>query len=173
MGKALSGGVLPVSAVLANDEVMMTIKPGQHGSTFGGNPLSCAVAMAALEVVQKENLTENAYNMGKILREKLENFESPMISTVRGKGLLNAIVIEPRNGKVRCKNRRQSWATGGRQERSTQHRLDNCAPHALLFPSPHPDRLGRLHEAARQRPPGQAHAQRHYPLCPPAGHQPR
>jgi ornithine--oxo-acid transaminase len=109
LGKALSGGVLPVSAVLANDEVMMTIKPGQHGSTFGGNPLSCAVAIAALEVVQKEKLTENAFNMGEILREKLRNFDSPMVSTVRGKGLLNAIVIQPRNGKVREQHRGPSF----------------------------------------------------------------
>jgi ornithine--oxo-acid transaminase len=95
LGKALSGGVFPVSAVLANNEVMMCIKPGEHGSTFGGNPLACAVAQAALEVVIDENLAENAYNLGEYFREELNKFikDSPIIKLVRGKGLLNAIVI--------------------------------------------------------------------------------
>ncbi|MCX8149728.1 ornithine--oxo-acid transaminase [Thermaurantimonas aggregans] len=96
LGKALSGGVMPVSAVLADDEVMLTIRPGQHGSTFGGNPLACAVAMAALNVVIEENLPENAYRMGLIFREemqKIQNLRPDLISTVRGKGLLNAVVI--------------------------------------------------------------------------------
>lgn len=95
LGKALSGGVFPVSAVLANDEVMMCIKPGEHGSTFGGNPLACAVAQAALEVIIEENLAENAYNLGEYFREELNKFikDSPIVKLVRGKGLLNAIVI--------------------------------------------------------------------------------
>ena len=95
LGKALSGGVFPVSAVLANNEVMMCIKPGEHGSTFGGNPLACAVAQAALEVIIEENLAENAYNLGEYFREELNKFikDSPLIKLVRGKGLLNAIVI--------------------------------------------------------------------------------
>ena len=95
LGKALSGGVFPVSAVLANDEVMMCIKPGEHGSTFGGNPLACAVAKAALEVVIEEDLAENAYNLGEYFREELNKFikDSPIVKLVRGKGLLNAIVI--------------------------------------------------------------------------------
>ncbi|CAI8161432.1 MAG: Ornithine aminotransferase 2 [Crocinitomicaceae bacterium] len=95
LGKALSGGVFPVSAVLANNEVMMCIKPGEHGSTFGGNPLACAVAKAALEVIIEENLAENAYNLGEYFREELNKFikDSPIVKLVRGKGLLNAIVI--------------------------------------------------------------------------------
>jgi ornithine--oxo-acid transaminase len=95
LGKALSGGVFPVSAVLANNEVMMCIKPGEHGSTFGGNPLACAVAQAALEVVIDENLAENAYNLGEYFRNELNKFikDFPIVKLVRGKGLLNAIVI--------------------------------------------------------------------------------
>ena len=97
LGKALSGGVLPVSAVLCDDEVMMTIKPGEHGSTYGGNPLACAVAMTALQVLKDENLAANAEAMGNLLRSELENLNSPFISVVRGKGLLNAIVIKHSN----------------------------------------------------------------------------
>ena len=99
LGKALSGGVFPVSAVLADDSIMMCIKPGEHGSTYGGNPLANKVVMAALEVVKDENLCENAYKLGKILRKELRKIETDMITTVRGKGLLNAIVIKPKNGK--------------------------------------------------------------------------
>ena len=96
LGKALSGGVLPVSAVLADDDVMMCIKPGEHGSTFGGNPLSCAVAKTALEVVEEENLAENAAKMGEAFRGKMQKFidSSNLAQIVRGKGLLNAIVID-------------------------------------------------------------------------------
>jgi len=99
LGKALSGGVFPVSAVLANDDVMMCIKPGEHGSTFGGNPLACKVAIAALDVVKEENLSENADKLGKIFRSELNKINSDMITVVRGKGLLNAVVIKPKNGK--------------------------------------------------------------------------
>jgi ornithine--oxo-acid transaminase len=95
LGKALGGGVLPVSCVLGNDEVMLTLKPGQHGSTFGGNPLACAVAMASLKVVQDEQLVENATNMGEIFRSNLKKMNFPIFETVRGKGLLNAVVIKP------------------------------------------------------------------------------
>ena len=95
LGKALSGGVLPVSAVLADDEIMMCIKPGEHGSTYGGNPLACAVAKTALEVVKEENMEKNALEMGIKFRDNLEKFqsESKLVKKVRGKGLLNAIVI--------------------------------------------------------------------------------
>lgn len=93
LGKALSGGVLPVSAVLADDEIMLLIKPGQHGSTYGGNPLACRVATAALEVLREERMTENAMARGEQLREGLRAMNHPLIKTVRGKGLLNAIVI--------------------------------------------------------------------------------
>lgn len=95
LGKALSGGVLPVSGVLANDEVMLTLKPGQHGSTYGGNPLACKVAMASLEVLLEENLAENSEKMGQLLRGELRQLPESVIKLVRGKGLLNAIVINP------------------------------------------------------------------------------
>lgn len=97
LGKALSGGVMPVSAVLANDEVMLTIKPGEHGSTFGGNPLACAVAIASLEVLIEENLADNAHRMGIIFRMRMEEImeKTGRVRAVRGKGLLNAIEIEP------------------------------------------------------------------------------
>lgn len=97
LGKALSGGTMPVSAVLCDDEIMMNIKPGEHGSTYGGNPLACAVAMAALQVLKDEKMTENAEVMGNLLREELAKLNSPFIKTIRGKGLLNAIVIEHKN----------------------------------------------------------------------------
>lgn len=95
LGKALSGGVLPVSAVLASHEVMLTIRPGEHGSTFGGNPLACRVAMAALEVVQNENLSENAEKMGVLFRKRMAEMiaKTDLVTLVRGKGLLNAIVV--------------------------------------------------------------------------------
>lgn len=99
LGKALSGGVMPVSAVLADDYIMMTIKPGEHGSTFGGNPLAGKVAVAALEVIREEKLAEKAERLGKIFREEMSSVKSEMIELVRGKGLLNAIVIRPKNGK--------------------------------------------------------------------------
>ena len=97
LGKALSGGVLPVSAVLADDEIMMNIKPGEHGSTYGGNPLACAVAITALTVLKEEKMAENAELMGNLLREELAKLQSPFITTIRGKGLLNAIVIKHTN----------------------------------------------------------------------------
>ncbi|HNL65768.1 MAG TPA: ornithine--oxo-acid transaminase [Ferruginibacter sp.] len=97
LGKALSGGILPVSAVLSDDAVMMTIKPGEHGSTYGGNPLACAVAMTALQVLKDENMAAQADAMGELLRSELRKLNSPFIETVRGKGLLNAIVIKHPN----------------------------------------------------------------------------
>ena len=100
LGKALSGGVTPVSAVLANDEIMLTIAPGEHGSTYGGNPLAAAVGIAALEVVRDEYLSENAYAMGELFRSEMEKIDNPMVKQVRGKGLLNAVVTEPHDGKV-------------------------------------------------------------------------
>jgi len=99
LGKALSGGVLPISAVLADDHIMLTIHPGEHGSTFGGNPVAARVAIAALEVVRDEKLAENAQKMGEIFRSEVSAINSPFIELVRGKGLLNAIVIKPHNGK--------------------------------------------------------------------------
>lgn len=97
LGKALSGGTLPVSAVLSDDTIMMTIKPGEHGSTYGGNPLACAVAMTALRVLKEEDMASNAEVMGELLRRELQKLNSPFIETIRGKGLLNAIVIKHSN----------------------------------------------------------------------------
>lgn len=99
LGKALSGGTMPVSAVLADDEIMLTIKPGEHGSTFGGNPVACKVAMAALEVVKEEKLAERAEYLGQIFRDEMRSIQSEMVQQVRGKGLLNAVIIKPKNGK--------------------------------------------------------------------------
>jgi ornithine--oxo-acid transaminase len=99
LGKALSGGMYPVSAVLADNEIMLTIKPGQHGSTFGGNPIAARVAVTALQVVQDEKLAENAEKMGQIFRAEIMKIESDMIELVRGKGLLNAVIIKPKDGK--------------------------------------------------------------------------
>jgi ornithine--oxo-acid transaminase len=93
LGKALSGGTLPVSAVLADDEVMLQIQPGEHGSTYGGNPLACAVAMVALQVLKDENLAQNAFYLGNYFRQQMKAFHSPLIKEVRGRGLLNAIVV--------------------------------------------------------------------------------
>ena len=97
LGKALSGGMMPSSAVLANDEIMMVIKPGEHGSTYGGNPLASKVAITSLQVLKDEHMAENAVAMGELLREELKKIDSLHIAMVRGKGLLNAIVIDHRN----------------------------------------------------------------------------
>jgi ornithine--oxo-acid transaminase len=97
LGKALSGGTIPVAAVLADDIVMLQIKPGEHGSTYGGNPLACAVAMKALEVIKTEKMVENSFKMGEILRAELAKLNSPFIASIRGRGLLNAIVIKHEN----------------------------------------------------------------------------
>ncbi len=100
LGKAISGGVVPVSCVLADDEIMLTIKPGEHGSTYGGNPLACKVSIAALEVIKNEKLVENAAKMGEIFRGEMRGIKSDMIELVRGKGLLNAVVIRNKPGKT-------------------------------------------------------------------------
>jgi ornithine--oxo-acid transaminase len=97
LGKALSGGTLPISAVLCDDEIMLNIQPGEHGSTYGGNPLACAVAMKSLQVLKDEGMAENAMNMGILLRSELKKINSPYIKIIRGKGLLNAIVINHSN----------------------------------------------------------------------------
>ena len=99
LGKALGGGVVPVSCVLADDDIMLNIKPGEHGSTFGGNPIAARVSMAALQVIKDENLMENAERLGKIFRDEMSKIDSPMIEKVRGKGLLNAVIIKPKDGK--------------------------------------------------------------------------
>lgn len=94
LGKAISGGMYPVSCVLANKEIMLVVEPGTHGSTYGGNPLGCAVSIRALELMEEENLTEKAEKLGKIFRDGLASLNSPLIKLIRGKGLLNAVVID-------------------------------------------------------------------------------
>ena len=100
LGKAMSGGMMPVSCVLANDDIMLCIKPGEHGSTYGGNPIAARVSIAALEVVRHEKLAENAEKLGQVFRDRISKIHSDMIELVRGKGLLNAVVIKPKNGKT-------------------------------------------------------------------------
>jgi ornithine--oxo-acid transaminase len=100
LGKAISGGMYPISCVLADDEIMLTIKPGEHGSTFGGNPMAAAIAMEALQIIKDEKLEDNSRKMGEIFRKEMKNFNSSFIEEVRGKGLLNAITIKPTNGKT-------------------------------------------------------------------------
>lgn len=102
LGKAMSGGMMPVSCVLANDDIMLCIKPGEHGSTYGGNPIAARVSIAALEVVRDEKLAENAEKLGQVFRDRISKIHSDMIELVRGKGLLNAVVIKPKNGKTAC-----------------------------------------------------------------------
>ena len=96
LGKAMSGGMMPVSCVLANDDIMLCIKPGEHGSTYGGNPIAARVSIAALEVVRDEKLAENAEKLGQVFRDRISKIHSDMIELVRGKGLLNAVVIKPK-----------------------------------------------------------------------------
>ena len=100
LGKAMSGGMMPVSCVLANDDIMLCIKPGEHGSTYGGHPIAARVSIAALEVVRDEKLAENAEKLGQVFRDRISKIHSDMIELVRGKGLLNAVVIKPKNGKT-------------------------------------------------------------------------
>lgn len=100
LGKALSGGTLPVSAVLADDEIMLTIKPGEHGSTYGGNPLACKVAVTALQVLQQENMADNAENLGNIFRDELQKNKSQVIADIRGKGLFNAIELNSKSAEA-------------------------------------------------------------------------
>ena len=100
LGKEMSGGIMPVSCVLANDDILLCIKPGDHGSTYGGNPIAARVSIAALEVVRDEKLAENAEKLGQVFRDRISKIHSDMIELVRGKGLLNAVVIKPKNGKT-------------------------------------------------------------------------
>ncbi|KGN82458.1 ornithine--oxo-acid aminotransferase [Porphyromonas cangingivalis] len=139
LGKAISGGVLPVSLVLADDSVMLTIKPGEHGSTYGGFPLACKVATAALTVVKEENMMENAERLGKIFRSELEAIDSPFISVVRGKGLLNAVVIKPQNG-YEAWNVCEVMANKGLLAKPTHRHIIRFAPPLCITES-------ELHEA--------------------------
>ena len=134
LGKAVSGGVYPVSAVLANDAIMNVIKPGQHGSTFGGNPVAAAVAIAALEVVKDENLAENAERLGKIFREKIGEFvkKSSIATLVRGKGLLNAIVINDTEESDTAWNICMKLAENGLLAKPTHGNIIRFAPPLVM-----------------------------------------
>lgn len=105
LGKALSGGMYPVSCVLADKDVMLCIKPGEHGSTYGGNPLGCAVAITALEVLERENLAQRSLELGELFREELRKLNSPFIKLIRGRGLFNGVVIDEHQSK----KKRTAW----------------------------------------------------------------
>lgn len=135
LGKALSGGVLPVSAVLARDEIMLTLKPGEHGTTFGGNPLSCAVAMEALKVVSDENLAENAETLGQIFRARMEDLKAKrpdLVVLVRGKGLLNAVVINDTEDSTAAWNICLELAENGLLAKPTHGNIIRFAPPLVM-----------------------------------------
>lgn len=148
LGKALSGGTLPVSAVLADDPIMLTIKPGEHGSTFGGFPLACRVAVAALQVVEEEHLSERAERLGKIFREGLNAIHSPFIKLTRGKGLLNAVIIEPHNGK-------EAWdvclemAKNGLIAKPTHRHIIRLAPPLVITEEQIAESLDIIHKSLK------------------------
>ncbi|MEM9888974.1 MAG: ornithine--oxo-acid transaminase [Bacteroidota bacterium] len=134
LGKALSGGVFPVSAVLTSDEIMLTIKPGEHGSTFGGNPLACAVAMEALKVVRDERLAENAAHLGEIFRKRMQSLvdRSDQVMLVRGKGLLNAIVINDTEDSKTAWNLCLAMAKNGLLAKPTHGNIIRFAPPLVM-----------------------------------------
>ncbi|MEL6824445.1 MAG: aminotransferase class III-fold pyridoxal phosphate-dependent enzyme, partial [Calditrichota bacterium] len=134
LGKALSGGVLPVSAVLARDEIMLSIKPGEHGSTYGGNPLACKVAIAALEVLEEENLAENAHKLGELFRSEMNNIakNNDLVTMVRGKGLLNAIVIRPTESGKTAWNVCEALAEEGLLAKPTHGDIIRFAPPLVI-----------------------------------------
>jgi ornithine--oxo-acid transaminase len=131
LGKALSGGVLPVSAVLADDEIMMNIRPGEHGSTYGGNPLSCRVAMSALQVIKDENMVQNAHYLGKYLRQELNKIKHPLIKLIRGKGLLNAIVLDTDDEQMGW-NLCMKMSDKGLLAKPTHHYIIRLAPPLVI-----------------------------------------
>ena len=131
LGKALSGGVLPVSAVLADDEVMMNIRPGEHGSTYGGNPLACKVAMSALQVLKDENMVQNAHYLGKYLRQELNKIKHPLIKLIRGKGLLNAIVLNTDDEQMGW-NLCMKMSEKGLLAKPTHHYIIRLAPPLVI-----------------------------------------
>ena len=134
LGKALSGGVFPVSAILASDEVMLTIKPGAHGSTFGGNPVACQVAISALNVIKEEKLAENAQLMGEVFRARLQDFadNNNIVTKVRGKGLLNAIVINDKEGSDIAWNICLNMAEKGLLAKPTHGNIIRFAPPLII-----------------------------------------
>ena len=149
LGKAISGGVMPISCVLADDEIMLTIKPGEHGSTFGGNPIAGKVAIAALEVIKEEKLAENAERLGKIFREEMSSIKSNMIELVRGKGLLNAVVIRNKPGKT-------AWdvclamAEKGVLAKPTHGNIIRFAPPLVITEEQLREAIGLIKEAFKQ-----------------------
>jgi ornithine--oxo-acid transaminase len=149
LGKAISGGVFPVSAVLANDDIMLTIKPGEHGSTFGGNPIAGKVAIAALEVIKEEKLAENAEKLGEIFREEFRSIKSDMIELVRGKGLLNAVVIKNKEGKT-------AWdvcvamAEAGVLAKPTHGNIIRFAPPLVITEEQLRDAMNKIKEVFKQ-----------------------
>ncbi|MGM0505487.1 MAG: aminotransferase class III-fold pyridoxal phosphate-dependent enzyme, partial [Bacteroidota bacterium] len=149
LGKAISGGVFPVSAVLANDDIMLTIQPGEHGSTFGGNPVAAKVAMAALDVIKEEKLAENAEKLGKIFREEFRSIKSDMIEIVRGKGLLNAVVIKNKEGKT-------AWdvcvamAEAGVLAKPTHGNIIRFAPPLVITEDQLRDAMNKIKEVFKQ-----------------------
>jgi len=134
LGKALSGGVLPVSAVLADDEIMLNIKPGEHGSTYGGNPLACAVGMAALEVLRDEKLPENAARMGELFRSEMKRLKQSWVQSVRGRGLMNAIVIDPK-GPVKAWDLCLKLRDNGLLAKPTHDHIIRLAPPLVITES--------------------------------------
>uniref|UniRef100_A0AAV1TE75 Ornithine aminotransferase n=1 Tax=Peronospora matthiolae TaxID=2874970 RepID=A0AAV1TE75_9STRA len=132
LGKALSGGMYPVSAVLTSDEIMLTIKPGQHGSTYGGNPLGCKVAMAAMEVIQEEKLAENAFKLGNKFRSEMEKFDSSVLQGVRGRGLLNAIIINERPNQPDALQLCMNMAKKGLLAKPTHGNIIRLAPPLVI-----------------------------------------
>ncbi len=149
LGKALSGGVFPVSAVLADDDIMLCIKPGEHGSTFGGNPIAGKVAMAALDIIKEERLAENAERLGEIFRNEFRNIKSDMIELVRGKGLLNAVVIKPKGGKT-------AWdvcvamAENGILAKPTHGHIIRFAPPLVINEEQLMEAIGKIKETFKQ-----------------------
>jgi ornithine--oxo-acid transaminase len=146
LGKALSGGMYPISAVLADDDIMLTIKPGQHGSTFGGNPMAARIATEALQILKDEDLAGNAERMGAYFREQMRQIDSPMIQLVRGKGLLNAIVIKPKDGK-------EAWDVcvkmkeNGVLAKPTHGHIIRFAPPLVINQVQMDDAIGRIRDA--------------------------
>lgn len=149
LGKAISGGMYPVSAVLADNNIMLTIQPGEHGSTFGGNPIAASVAMAALEVVKNEKLAENAEKLGKIFRDEFRSIHSEMITEIRGKGLLNAVVIQPKNGKTAwdvCVSMKEQ----GVLAKPTHGDIIRFAPPLVITEKQLEDAMSRIRETFRE-----------------------
>lgn len=149
LGKAISGGTLPVSAVLADDPIMLTIKPGEHGSTYGGFPLACKVAVAALEVVKDEHLTEKAYDLGLLFRKEMSEFKSPMMDFVRGKGLLNAVVTKPTD-KVEAWDICLKMAENGLLAKPTHRHIIRFAPPLVITKDELMEAIGIIKKSFRE-----------------------